>query len=208
MLREDLIREISYPPPIRISKRLRSVLAEQSPVEVPCLAADCFNVFTPKWVWNKKQRRRVYTEYCSRTCAAAEMFRRVSQTGGRVAGEKRRGKNPNRHILKRVNGKLVYLHRHIVETENAYIDPDCVIHHRDERKHHNCYASQSCNDCAFRLVLFVAAACAGLSDIPALSLACLYGRYGCTNLEILTGEAAKKHLDYHRGVNGRARRRK
>lgn len=64
-------------------------------------------------------------KYCDKNCSVKEYGLNVRGTG-------------KSHIVIRVNGKRVYLHRHIKEQEiGRPLLPDEIVHHRDEDKFRN-----------------------------------------------------------------------
>jgi hypothetical protein len=178
MQRRELIAKIQEPPPLRVGKRLQAILDApeySEPGEMPCASPDCFNFFVPT-----ARRRR----YCSSVCAGRAVYQANAKRAGKVAGDKRRGSNPNRHIQVRIDGKLVYLHRHIVERcLGVKLAPDEIVHHRDNDKHHNHYWKNAagCERCEAE---------------------------GQPNLELLTGDAAREHIERHRAQLVAARKQK
>jgi hypothetical protein len=63
---------------------------------------------------------------CSRECQA-ELFRRMYRGSGRSP-----------YTMIRVDGRRVYLHRHIWETHNGrQLDDGEIVHHKDENKRNN-----------------------------------------------------------------------
>lgn len=150
---------------------------------VPCAEESCFNFFAPALV-RQKDGSSTPKSFCSRACAGRATRRRVNAELGRRAGDKRRGSNPNRHIQIRVGGRLKYLHRHTVETQmGVKLAHDEIVHHRDLDKHHNCFwkDARSCERCR---------------------------REGEPNLEVLTGEARREHIERHQRQMQTARRKR
>jgi len=189
MQKEELVTAIAGPPALKVGRRLARYLAEPEPVDKACANPDCFpGIFTPT------ARRK---DTCSDACRITVLQRK----GAEAFANKRRGSNPNKHISKRVNGRMVLLHRYIVETERGHLSSDEIVHHRDERKHHNCYGSQLCATCAARFILFIS-----LDTFPAVHWYLTINSF--SNLEVLTDNAAAEHLARHRGARGWIRRRK
>jgi hypothetical protein len=176
MQRESLITAINISPVIRVSKRLAKMLRDTETPERFCANPACNTS-----LYNKDSRAK----YCSRSCRSkiTQNARSHARKGGIIAGRNRGGKNPNRHIRIRVNGKQVYLHRYIVESQmGVKLGEDEIVHHRDGNKHHNCFW-KDVNDCPYEHI----------DDMP--------------NLEILTGEARIEHIRRHQEEMQRARRR-
>lgn len=61
---------------------------------------------------------------CSRACSLKK------------SADRRRGKGRS-YIRIRVNGERVYLHRYIFETHVRPLEPDEIVHHKDENKWNN-----------------------------------------------------------------------
>ncbi len=97
--------------------------------------------------------------------------------------QSRRGSNPLTHIRVRINGVRHYLHRVLAaEMEGRVLRPypEEIVHHRDNKKHHNCIPGKiQCGD----------PLCFG-------------------NLEVLREDAAVEHINYHQIQLQRARRMK
>jgi hypothetical protein len=191
MQREELVRLIEMPPPLRVGKRLQKLLNSPLIEEKPCANPDCFNFFTPT------PKRKLY---CSLNCVWTVGRSKGYRKAGQANSEKRRGCNPDRYIQIRVNGARIYLHRYIIMCERCeYLDASDIVHHKDRVKHHNCYGSQLCEECTTRFFCFLAA-------INSAWLPTELIRGGFSNLEVLTGDAAREHIHIHQQELRRARR--
>jgi hypothetical protein len=140
------------------------------PVIKHCASPLCFNFF----LLVPKRRESFCCAYCQKCVARYKMVK----AGGRASADKTRGSNPDRHISIRLpDGSRMLLHRYIyqeyvlrpTEGRDLLPYPEEIVHHVDEDKHHNC--------------------------VPGYILC---GNMFCTgNLELLTGDAARLHIELH-----------
>jgi hypothetical protein len=112
-------------------------------------------------------------KYCSRDCQRHVAKYKMNLAGAKAYGDKVRGKNKDRHIQVSIEGKSQLLHR-VIYAE--YLGrplkpyPEEIVHHKYLDKHHNCVPGKI-----------------------------LCGSLLCTgNLELLSGDAAAKHIEEHR----------
>lgn len=157
-------------PPLAL-KMLSSVARKRLRIEADtriCEGDLCFNETANK-------------RYCSKACSGRARFQANAKAAGAKAGDARRGSNPSQHIrIRLANGKRMYLHRHVVESQiGAKLGEREVVHHKDRDKHHNCFWKNPCVRCTER---------------------------GEPNLEVLVGQEA--HAKMHAEELQQARRRK
>lgn len=82
-----------------------------------------------------KQRNRI-CEVCGRELSGRQKKTCSRDCSLKKSADNRRGKGAS-YIRIRINGKRVYLHRHIFETQVRPLEADEIVHHKDENKWNN-----------------------------------------------------------------------